>query len=204
MTLAAGLVPDHSATIALTVVGAHPQLVRLFKALERDFAYFVAELRQAVNAAVGDKLDHYAPTPRLPRSAWPAPTCAPACGWCGRRGCAPPAGRTAPSSLCVDLDSDPRAGQALANEARAELAAHLSDPESRAVSGLGWALPAAGRPGHRGRQRQRLRPSSGTSLVERVLDLFYMPHAFALPRTPGSSRWATARPRWISPAFCSP
>lgn len=185
MTLAAGLVPDHSATIALTVVGAHPQLVRLFKALERDFAYFVAELRQAVNAAVGDELALLADTPIAPFSVAGSYLRA------GLRLVRPARVRAAASWAdgafipVVDLDSDPRAGQALANEARAELAAHLSDPESRAVSGLGWAspLPPADQAIAGASGSQLLRPSSGTSLVERVLDLFYMPHAFALPRT---------------------
>lgn len=185
MTLAAGLVPDHSATILLKMSGANPQLVRLFKALERDFAYFVTELRQAVNATVGDELAVLADIPIAPYSV---------AGSYVRAGIrlVRPARVRAPSSWAdgafipmVDLDNDQRAGQALANVARAELAVHLSDPESRAVSGLGWAspLPPADQAIAGASGRQLLRPSSGTAPVERVLDLFYMPHAFALPRT---------------------
>ncbi len=185
LTLAAGLVPDHSATIALTTAGAHPQLIRLFNALEGDFAFFVKELQQAVDAAVGGELALLAATPTAPFSV---------AGSYVRAGLrlVRPARVRAPASWAngafipvVDLDSDPRAGQALANQARAELAAHLSDPESRAVSGLGWAnpLPPADQAIAGASGGQLLRPSSGTDVVERVLDLFYMPHAFALPGT---------------------
>lgn len=185
LTLAAGLVPDHSATIALTPDNAHPQLLNLFMALERDFAYFVSELQGAVNVAADNELALLADTPIAPFSVAGSYLRA------GLRLVRPERVR-APASWAngafipvVDLDSDPRAGQALANVARAELTTHFTDPNSRAVSGLGWASPLhsadqaiAGASGG-----QLMRPSSGTDVVERVLDLFYMPHAFALPRT---------------------
>lgn len=184
LTLAAGLVPDRNDPITLDLGGVGPQLLRLFDALDQDFGHFVRELSTAVAASSGDDLAVLASTPIAPYSVHGSYMRA------GLRLTRPERVR-APASWAdgafipvVDDDADPRAGAALADAARRELATHLSNPQSRAVGGLGWADPqppvdqARAGPG----SGHLLRPSGGTEIVERVLDLFYMPHAFALPR----------------------
>ena len=183
-TLAAGLVPDKFETIGLTHASAKPQLTRLFAALDRDFDHFVAELKLAVAASANDELALLASTPIAPFSVHGSYLRA------GLRLARPSGVRAATDWKdgafipVADPDTDPRAGTALADAARRELAGYLTEADSRALSALGWAVPlpaadpAVAGPG----APQLLRPSGGTQVVERVLDLFYMPHAFVLPR----------------------
>lgn len=183
-TLAAGLVPDLVEQIALPLASATPGLMRLFAGLDQDFGHFVDELTLAVAASAGDELALLASTPIAPFSVHGSYLRA------GLRLTRPAQVRAAPDWKegafipVADTDSDPRAGTALADATQRELAGYLTDPDSRANSALGWAVPlppadpALAGPG----APQFLRPSGDTMQVERVLDLFYMPHAFVLPR----------------------
>lgn len=81
-------------------------------------------------------------------------------------------------------DSGPEAGSALANTAQEDLAHYLSDSKSRLSKSVAWIESADTRAAKMGMgpgASKFLVPQGETAPVNRVADLFYIPHAFVLP-----------------------
>ncbi|WP_198369487.1 hypothetical protein [Roseomonas rosulenta] len=81
-------------------------------------------------------------------------------------------------------DSGPEAGSALAKTAQDDLNHYLSNPGSRLSTSVAWIESADTRAAEKGMgpgASKFLVPKGETAPVNRVADLFYMPHAFMLP-----------------------
>ncbi|MDM4769057.1 hypothetical protein [Solimonas sp. SE-A11] len=179
-TLAQGLICIDTQTALIDVPAPGTPLARLFSVLDRDFDAFRDKLTEVLGAATGEWWAQLADL-QITEAAKRASVLRTGL-FLVRPDAVKATSHWAKGAMIAVAEGGAAAGKQVADAAQAELERYLS--QSRLTADLNWVFVPEGEtntPVLGTGADTLLVPDAPTDAVERVVDLFYMPHAFILP-----------------------